>query len=552
MQAFALVDSVAETKPLTKKNESIDNNSAVLDEILYAVQHNRKAREEMLSVEEILMEAARMVNKNNICLDRMFFPKDERKNDQKFAVDQSPPKYVKSRQLTATEVTNMMAMSSLGRIVHEESAEKMLEEQAKIVVGYRFQQAINCCQITATAYSFTCLGYPTTVDDIFLAVGVNVESAVGDGMTLAETHELAVRYINIKKLPIFVDCYHLDEGVASVEDLGCAFLSEGVCGIGDILSLNFHSGIAHGKKRGGGHFSILAGYSPKFQTVVVADVHPMKYGAFWSTPLKQMYAAMTDKDSVGRSRGMLHFGLLNSKAMRPLPGLERARSLLDWSSPTGHSKDVLLQYIPVRWGSMMGCRNMGGVSALALAIKSLEGPQCLVPELDDIMRALKESYTEHLNTFLNASKIVDMVTRLKELDLTELNVSSLKLRKDLRGENLRSALNEVNCEKDSVTVLVSFNMNQAQNLGLVKEDLSEAGALCHGAKTWAVLASFSRRAQVDDRAGVVMATPYNSEMYGRLWTCSLLNLAKGIAAVGSDSLVVLSSKTAVLSVKVLD
>jgi len=443
------------------------------------------------------------------------------------------PEYEKSKQLTAEELVQV-----LGCRAEDDVHEKCVEEQAKKVASFKFQQAINCCQITAVSYAFTCLGYPTTVDDIFLRVGVDVESAVGDGMTLAETHELAVRYSSIMKFPIFVDCYHFDEQASSVKGFESALIADGDGGLNDIIALNFHSGIAHGMEHGGGHFSVLAGYSQEDKRVIVADVHPMKYGAFWSTPLWQMLAAMNDWDSIGRSRGFLHFGNLKSVVKRPLPGLARACSLIDWTSPENHSGDVLRKYIPVRWGTF-GCRNMEGVSALALALRALEGPKCKVPYLDDIMRALKESYTEHLNTFLSASKIVSIAQKLKELGIISVLASLLKIEGVITGSVLKEALKEVECGKDGIAVMVSFKMNQAQGLDLVKEDLSEAGALCHGAKSWAVLASLDVNTKVDDRRGLVVASATYTQRYGKLWTCSLENLAKGMTALESKSLVLL-------------
>jgi len=444
-------------------------------------------------------------------------------------------KYVKSTQLTANEIVQLFS---------SQGGDGMLEGQAKCVVSYQFQQAINCCQITAIAYALTCLGYPTTVDDIFLQVGVNVDSAVGDGMTLAEAHELAARYIHAKRIPIFVDCYHFDEGVAGVKGFERAVLSEGASGIGDVLAFNFHSGIAHGKKKGGGHFSIFVGYLQEEQRAVIADVHPMKYGAFWSTPINQMYDAMNDKDSLGRSRGLLHFGVLNSDVSRPLPGLHRAQSLVDWSSPTEHKKEVLIEYIPNRWDTLLGCRNMAGVSTVALALRALEGAQCPVKELDDIMRALEESYTEHLNTFLTAAKIKEIATRLFELGLIKVKVTLQKVTKPITGESLRASLELANCGKKGVSVLAAFRMNQAQDIMLVQDDSSEAGALCHDAKMWSVLASFIPRAKADDRRGVVVATACETKKYGRMWTCSLENMAMGMATLGSDMLVVLSNSDA--------
>ena len=63
------------------------------------------------------------------------------------------------------------------------------------------QQELNLCQTTAIAHARTLMGHPTSVDDIITLVKVPIESAVGDGMTLAAAHELALRYPETARLP---------------------------------------------------------------------------------------------------------------------------------------------------------------------------------------------------------------------------------------------------------------------------------------------------------------------------------------------------------------
>ena len=90
-------------------------------------------------------------------------------------------------------------------------SDHMLKERVKSLMKFHFQQAFNCCQATTVAYALSTLGFPTSPDDIFWSVEVDIDTAVNEGLTLAETHELALRYINKLGLPVFVDAYHFDD-----------------------------------------------------------------------------------------------------------------------------------------------------------------------------------------------------------------------------------------------------------------------------------------------------------------------------------------------------
>ncbi len=231
-------------------------------------------------------------------------------------------------------------------------------QQMTQVTDLEFQQAINCCGLTSVAYALSAVGCPTTVDDIFLTVGVNVESAVGDGMTLAEIHDASSRYVVRKNLPVFVECYHFDSFSVAPNNFKKACESEADAGIDDIVILNFHSGIAHGKKRGGGHFSVLCGPKPNSDDIIMADVHGIKYGEYWSTPRDQMFAAMADKDSCGRARGAIRFGRTDRNVARPLDGL--TPSLVDWTAPRSPFKSTDFQkYVPKYWGCQSWCEEYG-------------------------------------------------------------------------------------------------------------------------------------------------------------------------------------------------
>ena len=100
-----------------------------------------------------------------------------------------------SRQLTDEDVR---------RILRENlHSDHMLEERVRSIMQFHFQQAFNCCQVTTIAYALSTLGFPTTPDDILWSVEVDIDTAVHDGMTLSQTHELALRYVNKLGLPGF-------------------------------------------------------------------------------------------------------------------------------------------------------------------------------------------------------------------------------------------------------------------------------------------------------------------------------------------------------------
>lgn len=415
--------------------------------------------------------------------------------------------------------------------------------QCNSVTELDFQQSINCCGFTSVAYALTAIGCKTSVDELFLVVGANVESAVGDGMTLAEIYDASMRYISRANLPAFVECYHFDQFKATPEGFKKACDAEAECGIDDLIVLNFHSGIAHGwASGGGGHFSVMAALSPVNETVVMADVHGIKYGSFWSTPYLQMFDAMADKDSCGRARGALRFGRTDKNITRPLPGM--TPTLLDWSSPLKPYKSKLLaKFIPEKWDEGLGVKNMEGISVLSSAMRFLEGDHARIGRLDEIMRALRESYTYHLNNFLSPTKVIDMANRLREKGLTSAEARAEVVNK-CSADSLKENLKRVKCGFDNVAVLVAYDFNEAYGAPLLEKEKGEAGALSRGSRSWALIAAYDDGADLNDDKGVVIAPAHNVILTGRLWTCSVANLAKAMVAVGSDDceLVVIERK----------
>lgn len=415
--------------------------------------------------------------------------------------------------------------------VHELlNSDSTLLDQAKHLTAIEIQQAINCCGLTSVAYALSALGCPTAVDDMFLQIGVGVDSAVGDGMTLSEIYDSSCRYVAMCNLPLFVECYHFDSH-ATVEGFKKAALMEAECGIDDLLVLNFHSGIANGYAagKGGGHFSVLAGLT-KDDRVVMADVHGMKYGKFWATPLAQMVGAMGDHDSCGRARGVLRFGRTDCSLVRPVGGL--IDTVMDWTSPPKPYKRTSLQkYIPP-WDEGLGARNMEGVCAIAAAMRVLgrEAESCKYGRIDEIMRGLRESYTWHLNNFLRPSVMVRILEGIRDVGGLKYKVSTVNIG-TMTGEKLKAALLDAGAGTEGVVVLVAYDVNIAQGAKIVPEAKGEAAALTHGTSTWSLIAGVDADAKVDE-VGVVISAAHHVIVIGRLWRCSMNRLAEAIDKVG--------------------
>jgi hypothetical protein len=176
-----------------------------------------------------------------------------------------------------------------------------------------FQQPLRCCNVTAVAYAFSALGHSTSVDDIFYTTRLPIASVLDDGMTLSETFDTCVKYIETLGLPLVARVEHFDQTKMTLE----AFKQEveqSVKDTADVHILNFNTKIAHDNPNlEGGHFSLLADYDPTTQEVTVADTNPKRYTRFWKCPIDRMYKACVDKDSASdRSRGMIVVKLQDS------------------------------------------------------------------------------------------------------------------------------------------------------------------------------------------------------------------------------------------------
>ncbi|NNK33229.1 MAG: hypothetical protein HKP02_08905 [Xanthomonadales bacterium] len=442
-----------------------------------------------------------------------------------------------SKQLSDDDVKHVLASN-----LH---SDHMLEERVKSVMQFHFQQAYNCCQVTTVAYALSALGFPTTPDDIFWSVEVDIDTAVHEGMTLSETHELALRYIDKLGLPVFVEAYHFDEQARlEPDDLWDACWEDGKHGNQSVVALNFHSGVAHGREHGGGHFSLLLGAIPDTRELIVSDVHPLKYGDHWSTPAAQMFAAMALRDEdIGRARGLLRFGRHGKGLERPLPSLRSANRLVDWVAPLDPYIGAHLQrYIPRKWFTFMGASNMEGPSAVSLACNVLGQRSPQVSNMDRIMRTLRESYTHHLNKFSDAEELYGTLQRLAKKRYIEAAPALHPLGRDFDTSELRTALRETGAGTAPVAVLIAFDINVAYG-GHMQESLSEeANVLSHGARHWALVAGFDDGAGDEDINGMVVAAAHGIPVHGRLWRCSIGQMARAMKSVGCDRLLLLRAE----------
>jgi hypothetical protein len=169
-----------------------------------------------------------------------------------------------------------------------------------------FQQPLRCCNITAIAYALSALGHPTSVDDIFFTTRLPIASVLDDGMTLSETFDTCLKYVEILDLPLSVKVQHFDKSTITL-DYFTKEVERSVADTSDIHILNFNTKIAHDNdKLEGGHFAILSDYDVATQKITIADTNPRRYCRFWECSIDRMYEACVDKDSSSdRSRGMI-------------------------------------------------------------------------------------------------------------------------------------------------------------------------------------------------------------------------------------------------------
>lgn len=174
---------------------------------------------------------------------------------------------------------------------------------------HAFQQPFRCCNLTAVAFALSALGHGTTLDDIVHTLRVPIGTLLDDGMTLAETFDACLAYIERTRLPLQARHRHFDHPDVTLEWFARE-LQAGSRSDADIHILNFNARIAHDHPGlEGGHFALLADFDTGTGMATIADTNPKRYSRFWSCPVERLYAACADRDTVAdRARGMIVVG----------------------------------------------------------------------------------------------------------------------------------------------------------------------------------------------------------------------------------------------------
>ena len=234
---------------------------------------------------------------------------------------------------------------------------------------------------------------------------------------------------------------------------------------------------------------------------------------------------------------------MDERTERPLKGLEKADTLLDWiAPPRPYVGSHFQRYIPAIWKSHLGTMNLEGISAIALACRVLGEAASQASGVDEIMRALGASYTGELNSFAASDHVLQLLQKLNNSGYLRSKAYAIEIPKPLTAELLRTLLKEADCGSGRHAVLAPFDLGVAFNSDFRPQHSSEANVLSHGTFSWGVVADFNVDAAADDRNGLVIASAHHIDAVGRLWKCSLESFAKAISATtGANSLIVLSA-----------
>ena len=332
-----------------------------------------------------------------------------------------------------------------------------------------FQQPINCCNVTAAAFSLTALGYPTNVDDIFRDCNLPTAYVVNTGLTLGEMYDVACAYVHQRGLKdeIEVQCHYLDEELVSEQSLLDAICeSDAEGGVNDILVANFGVGLAHGiDNNDGGHFALIAKCNPRTGIVHMVDVHPEKYGKLWVTNVRRLYLAMTARDgSSFRSRGLLRFSVGEATA-----------SILD-ALPHDISQVDMTDHLHISRGNIAShfnrsTTNLNSLSTLAMALR-LQGYSDA--SVDEMIAAANIPHSQALSYVPTIEMLAQTVQRyLSHTGTTGISCLNLNYEDDAEaGESrldfFRRQLQEVS--QDSHAQLL-FNVDINKVAGCVAVEL---------------------------------------------------------------------------------
>lgn len=377
------------------------------------------------------------------------------------------------------------------------------------------------------------------MDEIFSALRLPTSWVVEAGLTLAQVYNLLTKLCGSQRPSeclapgLVVECYHFDEEFADFDKF-VQFLRESIGDEDDVLIGNFSTKIARDMAHGGGHFSLISGYSQRTGLVSIADVHPQKYGANWTCSAEKLFEAMTDKDSgIGRSRGMIRVAYKNALSISCLDNCRSAISFFD-TKLQPELRDWL-----ARWGDLPAVAfeshlNMGGLSSLGLLLSGFLSDEdyaslCLPGQIsaDYLAWNLRLSITSLLGTLISPRSLTNYARRacdkldldlriVTELAETETPISLFEWFEDRVGPRHFTA------------AMVLLDLNAAFGANLMNTVAgSEASVLDHGAQHWCCVVGTNGEEEI------IIADPRAKTMT-RLWKCSPARLRDGMLRATKD------------------
>jgi len=313
-------------------------------------------------------------------------------------------------------------------------------------------------------------------------------------MTLAETWEVAVRYVDKAKIPVIVECYHFDKDVVTLENFK-SDVQKSVSDPTDILVANFSVKIAHSWTTGGGHYSLIGNFDHVADLITIYDVHPKKYGRKWTVAPDKLFDAMVDKDSSSdRSRGLLRFVKTNSGTNpSKLAGLGNASRSISWNNASHYffAKSHLERCIGPAKLAEPG-RNVGDIVSVADC-----GIDCICDSdvhnnhveinVDDFLQVVGD-YLKVLSVSFDASELLGLTQTYISTRNFPVKASLVKF--SPTQENFVDVLKSLN---DYVVICAKMNDNIKVGSSVLTppDPKTEASVFNKGIHNWNSIVSFS-------------------------------------------------------------
>jgi len=401
------------------------------------------------------------------------------------------------------------------------------------------QQAINTCNLAAITMALKSLGVNCPMDEIFFALRLPTSWVVENGLTLAQVYNIFSKLCGSQDPSealapgLKVECYHMDDAFA---DFKCftRFLKESLGGREEVIIANFSTRIARGMEKGGGHFSLIAGYKESTGRITIADVHPQKYGAEWTCSARQLFDAMVDKDgNVKRARGMIRISFQKAGSIECMDNCGKAISFFN-QKHSEEMKDWLARWGDLPVNSFESHLNMGGLSSVGLALSGfLSRDDFDSLKLPGYVSADYLTWNLQLSVVNLLSEVTSPLTlenyAHRACDKLHLDLKCDALSADTRSpERLLAWLKSRVGPSHFAVALALLDLNEAYGANIISVVAgSEASVLDHGAQHWCCIV-----ATWDDNE-VIIADPW-AKMMTRLWKCSVSNLRKALLRSEKD------------------